>query len=56
LDSFKGKLVPMLQLSTTPWRRIGGLEVWLHALFNLWTRRTWETSFTPRPLYPVGFL
>jgi len=23
----KGKVVPVLELSTTPWRRIGGMEV-----------------------------
>jgi hypothetical protein len=26
------------ELSTTPWRRIGGVEVWLHSFFDLGTR------------------
>jgi len=31
-------------------RRIGGMEVYLHALFELGTRWRWVVSFTPRPL------
>jgi hypothetical protein len=29
-----------------------GVEVYLHAFFDLGTRWRWEFSFTPRPLYP----
>jgi hypothetical protein len=50
----EGKAVPALWLSTTPWRRIGGVEIWLHAFFDLGTRWRWVVSFTPRPLYPQG--
>jgi hypothetical protein len=28
-----------------------GVEVYLHAFFDLGTRRRWVVSFTPRPLY-----
>jgi len=35
-------------LSTTPWRRIEGLEVQFHPFFDLGTRRRWVVSFTPR--------
>jgi hypothetical protein len=48
----KGK-APML-LNVTPWRRIGGVEVYLHALFYLGTIWRWAESFTPRQLYPQG--
>jgi hypothetical protein len=37
-----------------PWRRIGEVEVQLHAFFNLGSRWMWLVSFTPRPLYPQG--
>jgi hypothetical protein len=30
----------------------GGVEVQLHAFFELGTRWRWVVSFTPRPLYP----
>jgi hypothetical protein len=50
----KGKFVPVIQLSTTPWRRTGGVEVWLHTFFDLGTRWRWVVSFTPLPLYPQG--
>jgi hypothetical protein len=30
----------------------GGVEVWLHAFFDLGTRWKRMISFTPRPLYP----
>jgi len=33
----KGKVVPVLLLSTTPLRRIGGMEVQIHAFFGLGT-------------------
>jgi hypothetical protein len=48
----KGKV--KLSLCTKPWRRFGGVEVWLHAFFDLGTRWRWVVSFTPRPLYPQG--
>jgi hypothetical protein len=35
-----------------PWRRIGGVEVYLHSFFDLDTRWRWVVSFTPRPLTP----
>jgi hypothetical protein len=38
---------------TTPWRRIGGLEVQLHPFFDLGTRRGWVTSFTPCPSFKL---
>jgi hypothetical protein len=41
-------------LGTTPWRRIGEVELYLHSLFDLGTRWRWVVSFTPRPLYPQG--
>jgi hypothetical protein len=41
-------LSPVLPLSTTPWRRIGGVEVQLHPFFDPGTRRRWVVSFTPR--------
>jgi hypothetical protein len=34
----KGKVVPVLQLSTTPWRRIGGVEAHINSFFDLGTR------------------
>jgi hypothetical protein len=42
------------ELSFTPWRRIGAVEVYLHSFFDLGTRWRWVVSFTPRPLYPQG--
>jgi hypothetical protein len=39
------------KLSTAPWRRFGGVEVYLHGFFDLGTRWRWVISFTPRPLY-----
>jgi hypothetical protein len=30
----EGKIVPVLHLNTTPWRRIAEVEVQLHALFT----------------------
>jgi hypothetical protein len=51
----EAKVVPVLfLLSTTPWRRIEGVEVWLHTFFDLGTRWRRVVSFTPRPLYPQG--
>jgi hypothetical protein len=44
----KGKVAPM------PWRRIGGVDVKLHAFFDLGTRWRWVVSFRPRPLYHQG--
>jgi len=41
----------VLQLSTTPRRRIEGVYVQLHAFFDLCNRWRWVVSFTPRPLY-----
>jgi hypothetical protein len=32
----------------------GGVEVYLHAFFELGTRWRWVVNFTPRPLYPQG--
>jgi hypothetical protein len=31
-----------------------GVEIQLHAFFDLGTRWRWVVSFTPRPLYPPG--
>jgi len=45
------KVVPVLQLSTTPWRCIVGVEVWLHTFFDLGTGWRWVISFTLRQLY-----
>jgi len=42
------------KLSTTPWRRIGGVEVYLHALFGLGTIWRWMVGFTTRPLWLQG--
>jgi hypothetical protein len=47
------KAVPVLQLSTMPWRRIGWVEVYLYSFFDLSTRWRWVVSsrpgrFTPR--------
>jgi hypothetical protein len=50
--SGKSKVAPVLYLSTTPWKRIGRVEVQLHSLFYLGTRWRWVVSFTSRPLYP----
>jgi hypothetical protein len=52
----KGKVVRMLffKLSTTPLRRIRGVEVYLHPLFDLGTRWRWVVSFTPQLLYLQG--
>jgi hypothetical protein len=44
----------VLWLSTTPWRRIGGVYVQLHSFFDLGARWRWVVSFTTRPLYPQG--
>jgi len=38
----------LLLLSTTPWRRIGGTEVQIHAFFDLGIRWRRVVSFTPR--------
>jgi hypothetical protein len=46
--TLKGKVVPALPLSTTPWRRIGGAEAQLHPFLDLRTRRRWVVSFTTR--------
>jgi hypothetical protein len=37
-----------------PWRRIGGVDVYIHSFFDLGTRWRWVVIFTPRPLYPQG--
>jgi hypothetical protein len=47
----------VLQLSTTPWRRIGGVKVQTGTdprILDLGTRWRWVVSFTPRPLYSHG--
>jgi hypothetical protein len=41
-------------VSTTPCRRIGWVEVQLHAFFDLGIRWKRVVSFTPRPLYHQG--
>jgi hypothetical protein len=38
------------QLSTTLWRRVGGMEVQLQSFFDLGTRWRWVASFTSRLL------
>jgi hypothetical protein len=48
----KGKVFPMLQLSGTPWRRNGGVEIQLHAFLTAaLDRDEWSASragrFTP---------
>jgi hypothetical protein len=48
----KDKVVPVPQLSTTPWRRIG--EWMYNSFFDLSTRWRWVVNFTSRPLYPQG--
>jgi hypothetical protein len=46
----KGKVVPVLWLSTTPWRRIQGVGGGVAPrIFDLGTRCMWVVSFTPRP-------
>jgi hypothetical protein len=50
----KVKLSLCFWLSTTPWRRIGRVEVWLHSFFHLGTRWRWVITFTPRTLCPQG--
>jgi hypothetical protein len=51
--SGKGKVVPVLfflELSTTPWRRLGSGGVAPRTL-DFGIRWRWVVSFTPRPLY-----
>jgi hypothetical protein len=49
----KGKVVPVLQLSITPWRCIGSGGIAPRILY-LGTRRRWVVSFMPRAPYPPG--
>jgi hypothetical protein len=42
---------PVLNLSTTPWRRMGSACRDPH-FFDFSTNYSWVVSFTPRPLYP----
>jgi hypothetical protein len=46
----KGKVVPVLKLSTTPWRRIGGGGI-APRILVLGTKRRWVVSLTTRPLF-----
>jgi len=41
------------QLSTTPWRRIGGVEVQIHAFFDLDTRWWWVGISTNKELHDL---
>jgi hypothetical protein len=34
----RGKVVPVLSLSSMPWKRIVGVEVYRHLFFDLYTR------------------
>jgi hypothetical protein len=44
----KGKVVPVFfKPSTTQWRRIGGVEVRIHVLFDLGTRWRWVAASRP---------
>jgi hypothetical protein len=48
----KGKVVPVFNELSTPWRR---MREWLYRSTFSWPRHYLEVvSFTPRPLYPRG--
>jgi hypothetical protein len=54
----KGKVIPVLQLSTTPWRRIGRVEVQIHAFLTLALDGGEGSASRPdpqwkRPWYPL---